>query len=680
MLSNNNSTTAVAQPERQQQFAAPIASGMPLPTPMAPWAMPPFNSASYTDMQIAQLHHAVQMQAVQLQMQSEQLRAQQYQLFSASPYGFPPTMMTGYPPTAGPFPPMSAAAMHPSLFPQYAQQIAYHQHHAVGGMPQYGAMLGGTSSFMQPLHHQFTQNVGVPQYPTPQPLQPQVQLPTQPQAQLLVQQAPTATTTGNPQQQPPQLPDPTTTVPQSASAPPHGGASAGMAAALNTAQLGVAAHPGSAFALPSSYASGAFASTEHLYNASAVAHRGNQGTATIATTANMASLAASMVTPPAAAIGGGSNNSYETSDPGSRTGTSQRSHTSSGDNSSSQREHRPTNRGSRADAEREARDSSVSHVTPSRNTGSSVTSGNTSNNAHGSIGGQPSAASTAGGSAPSVVVSVTARDSAQLPPPHQAPTHAELAAAVVAKASSDPQGPPPVVMPEERRQLIVKFLTQETTEVELRRLFARVGPVEHVRIICDRATGRTKGYGFVDFTNSADAVLAVKKLRGYPLCGKRLKVSFVSTLRRDAVEHRALGAMDDGEDDLKSESDDELEIDRLISSHQRTEASGTYVTTPGGHIGSNDHRSHASFSQNVPRSDGNSSSGSGERGHLASNSGGVNSNSNGGGQNSSSNNDEDSGDGDRGDARGGNSPSSGENTTAPSRDGFGILHPGTHSS
>lgn len=132
---------------------------------------------------------------------------------------------------------------------------------------------------------------------------------------------------------------------------------------------------------------------------------------------------------------------------------------------------------------------------------------------------------------------------AATPPSQSTPSSTNERATTAGGHNSSHDGPaaasaaaaPPAVHPDERRQLIVKFLTQETTEAELRRLFARIGPVEHVRIICDRATGKTKGYGFVDFAASADAQAAVKRMRGYPLCGKRLKVSFVSTERRDAV-------------------------------------------------------------------------------------------------------------------------------------------------
>jgi len=49
-----------------------------------------------------------------------------------------------------------------------------------------------------------------------------------------------------------------------------------------------------------------------------------------------------------------------------------------------------------------------------------------------------------------------------------------------------------------KKKLYVGNLSFQTTENELKDLFAQSGPVETVRIITDRDTGRSKGFGFVE--------------------------------------------------------------------------------------------------------------------------------------------------------------------------------------
>uniref|UniRef100_A0A7S1LG01 RRM domain-containing protein n=1 Tax=Neobodo designis TaxID=312471 RepID=A0A7S1LG01_NEODS len=86
----------------------------------------------------------------------------------------------------------------------------------------------------------------------------------------------------------------------------------------------------------------------------------------------------------------------------------------------------------------------------------------------------------------------------------------------------------------EQRQLIVKFLTDDTSERQFRTLFEQHGPVENARIIYDRKTGHTKGFGFITYAHPADAVKALRTMGGYPLHGRQLNVALVQTERRRA--------------------------------------------------------------------------------------------------------------------------------------------------
>jgi RNA recognition motif-containing protein len=74
-------------------------------------------------------------------------------------------------------------------------------------------------------------------------------------------------------------------------------------------------------------------------------------------------------------------------------------------------------------------------------------------------------------------------------------------------------------------KLYVGNLSYETTEDELRTLFAQVGPVTSVDLIKDRDTGSSKGFAFVTFTSQEDANKAIQQLNGRSLGNRELKVN-----------------------------------------------------------------------------------------------------------------------------------------------------------
>lgn len=75
------------------------------------------------------------------------------------------------------------------------------------------------------------------------------------------------------------------------------------------------------------------------------------------------------------------------------------------------------------------------------------------------------------------------------------------------------------------KKLFVGSLAWETTEDELRELFAQYGDVEEAIIIMDRDSGRSKGFGFVTFTNGEDADKAVEALNGTDFKGRNIVVN-----------------------------------------------------------------------------------------------------------------------------------------------------------
>lgn len=74
-----------------------------------------------------------------------------------------------------------------------------------------------------------------------------------------------------------------------------------------------------------------------------------------------------------------------------------------------------------------------------------------------------------------------------------------------------------------RKKLYVGNLSFETTESDLKELFTRSGPVESVRIITDRDTGRSKGFGFVEMQENGDKAIA--EVHGKEFNGRALTVN-----------------------------------------------------------------------------------------------------------------------------------------------------------
>lgn len=74
-------------------------------------------------------------------------------------------------------------------------------------------------------------------------------------------------------------------------------------------------------------------------------------------------------------------------------------------------------------------------------------------------------------------------------------------------------------------KIYVGNLSYDTTEDELRNLFAQVGPVTAVDLIKDRDTGSSKGFAFVTMESMDDANKAIQQVNGQSLGNRELKVS-----------------------------------------------------------------------------------------------------------------------------------------------------------
>ena len=75
------------------------------------------------------------------------------------------------------------------------------------------------------------------------------------------------------------------------------------------------------------------------------------------------------------------------------------------------------------------------------------------------------------------------------------------------------------------RKLYVGNLPFETSETDLQALFATIGAVDSVRVMRDMATGRARGFAFVEMGSDSDAQAAVDKLHEQDFGGRRLTVN-----------------------------------------------------------------------------------------------------------------------------------------------------------
>ena len=74
-------------------------------------------------------------------------------------------------------------------------------------------------------------------------------------------------------------------------------------------------------------------------------------------------------------------------------------------------------------------------------------------------------------------------------------------------------------------KLYVGGLPYSITEDRLEELFAEHGTVESARVITDRMTGRSRGFGFVEMSSQEEAQVAIDKLNGTDLEGRSLAVN-----------------------------------------------------------------------------------------------------------------------------------------------------------
>jgi cold-inducible RNA-binding protein len=73
-------------------------------------------------------------------------------------------------------------------------------------------------------------------------------------------------------------------------------------------------------------------------------------------------------------------------------------------------------------------------------------------------------------------------------------------------------------------KLFVAGLSNDFDDVDLKEMFELYGEVRSARLIVDKATGKSKGFGFVDMPDKTEALQTIEALDGAGLKGKKLSV------------------------------------------------------------------------------------------------------------------------------------------------------------
>jgi RNA recognition motif-containing protein len=73
--------------------------------------------------------------------------------------------------------------------------------------------------------------------------------------------------------------------------------------------------------------------------------------------------------------------------------------------------------------------------------------------------------------------------------------------------------------------IYVGNLPYSTTDEDLRAAFAAYGSVTSARVVFDRETGRSRGFGFVEMANSSEALAAIEALNQTEMEGRQLRIN-----------------------------------------------------------------------------------------------------------------------------------------------------------
>jgi len=97
-------------------------------------------------------------------------------------------------------------------------------------------------------------------------------------------------------------------------------------------------------------------------------------------------------------------------------------------------------------------------------------------------------------------------------------------AAVPAEKAAEPEVP--AEEEEDQTNLIVNYLPQYVSEEKLKEMFGKFGELEHVKLMLDKQTQTSMGYGFVKYVKPEAAAAAINAMNGFQMDTKKLRVSY----------------------------------------------------------------------------------------------------------------------------------------------------------
>ncbi len=75
------------------------------------------------------------------------------------------------------------------------------------------------------------------------------------------------------------------------------------------------------------------------------------------------------------------------------------------------------------------------------------------------------------------------------------------------------------------KNLFIGNLPYSATDDQLKEIFSKAGEVVSARVITDKFSGRSKGFGFVEMATEEEAQKAIQTLEGYSMEGRNIRVS-----------------------------------------------------------------------------------------------------------------------------------------------------------
>lgn len=120
------------------------------------------------------------------------------------------------------------------------------------------------------------------------------------------------------------------------------------------------------------------------------------------------------------------------------------------------------------------------------------------------------------------------------------------------------------------RKLFVGGLAWVTTDAGLYDAFSPFGTIVEAKVICDRETGRSRGFGFVTYEREEDALRAESELQGSRLDGRRIRIDASERVNRNSSD-RPSGDQSSGDRRRRSRSNSSSGLRRPRAAHAEDE-------------------------------------------------------------------------------------------------------------